>query len=255
MSEVFRVHPQTTRPTTATTAIKSPCATHHNFDHDILNGYEWNISRDGPSDRLHYKMRDFRELFDHGSDEYRPVYRRDNKNFMHRCSDGARTEIADSRMSRKDLPSAGQIIWDDIGEGVMVESLSWSQSDVEREIESWDQKLNETNIKCQKSVAWDDGDMIRFDDSRDVYLPSRSGSIGYHDDRWKNPRKLKDVRSSSSLQSYDKQIFGESQKDLIKTCKKFKCDDNVGKNVSLVDSSDIVTGGPLKDNKKFHLNS
>lgn len=239
MSELLRTHPRSARP------MRKPCPSHHDFDGNASGiGYEWKLPPEEPHDGLHFKMRDFCELFDHGSDEYRPAVRREEKYRYPRCDD-ARNEVIDLRKSKKDLPTAGQIIWDDIGEGMMVESLSWSQSDVEREIESWDQRLKETDGKCQRNVAWDDGDMIRFEDPRDVYLPRRSGSIGYQDGRWRNSRG-----NVGSLQRYDKS-FPESQRD-GKNVRKTKCDE-VLKKPSVVDTSEILPA-PLKDNVRFNLN-
>lgn len=114
----------------------------------------------------------FYEFFD-TQETFRPARRRSEYERL------GRDEVIDLRKPARDLPSPGQIIWDDIGDSDLVESLSWSQSDVEREIESWDQRLRESENLCRRSAAWDDGDMIQFEDGEDVYLPRRASSVGH----------------------------------------------------------------------------
>lgn len=236
MSELLGTHPRSARP------MRKPYVSHRDFDHDPIDpSYEWRIlSQEAPKPREghHFKMRDFCDLFDTGSDEYRPAApkREEKCRFAH--LDGGRNETIDLRRSRKDLPIAGQIIWDDIGEGMMVESLSWSQSDVEREIESWDRKLKSVEGTCHGNVAWNEGDMIRFEDG---YVPRRSGSIGYRDEKWRNARKFREVHGTGSLPRYDKQE---------RNIRTGRCEDV--KKPSVVAASEILPT-PMKENLRFNL--
>lgn len=245
MSE-FQTHPRSARP------MRKPYGPSYDFNPDITNmGHDWTFPPEDPRDGFHFKMRDFCEFLDTGSDEYRPAPPRREEKCRFAHYDEASNEMIDLRKSKRDLPKAGQIIWDDIGDGMMVESLSWSQSDVEREIETWDQRVKEVDAKFQRNVAWDDGDMIRFEDPRDVYLPRRSGSIGCRDDRWRSSRKVKEVKRGS-LQSCVKQQ-SDVQKDgrNMKEVRKARSEE-VPKKPSIVDASEILPAPPT-DNIRFNV--
>lgn len=199
MSEMLRGYSRNPRP------IRRTYSSQHEVDiHEAYPG-EWKDEAEGGGVR--FKMKDFYDIFD-PKDEYRPS-RRYNPDHGRGSN-----EMIDLRKAKRDLPSAGQIIWDDIGDSEVVDSLSWSQSDVEREIESWDQRLRENELKCQRTIAWDDGDMIQFDEPREVYLPRRTSSLSYHETRGRSPRsgrKRREVdRDSSLLRRYNVQNKMES---------------------------------------------
>lgn len=190
MSDLLRAYSRDARP------VRRTYSSQHEAD-----VHDWN--RQGvDDDGVHFKMKEFYEFLD-TNDEYRPSRRH---KLEHPSYGAGSSEVIDLRKSRRDLPSAGQIIWDDIGDSEVVDSLSWSQSDVEREIESWDQRLKENELKCQRTIAWDDGDMIRFDEPRDAYMPRRTSSTGpsFHDGRGRSPkggRKRKDAERRFNVQS------------------------------------------------------
>ncbi|KAL0273744.1 UNVERIFIED_CONTAM: hypothetical protein PYX00_006350 [Menopon gallinae] len=159
----------------------------------LSSSYAWNHRVDDDEEPVHFKTKEFYDFFD-PEREFRAYGGFENGS----------SEMID--LGKAKVPAAGQIIWDDIGDNEAVDSLSWSQSDVEREIESWDQRLRESEMKPQR-LAWDDGDMIRFEEPRDVYLPRRKTSLGsgYYDGRSARNGRTRRDGECVSLSRYEYQ--------------------------------------------------
>lgn len=86
-------------------------------------------------------------------------------------------KVTDLRRPRRDLPSPGQIIWDDIGDCDLTETMSWSQSDVERIIECWDQRLRDADDLCRRA------DIIHYDESDDASMSQASLKESEYEDQ------------------------------------------------------------------------